>query len=139
MKTKVLELLSWAKKMMGYDASTRVNFAEDVLESLKKYSEDGEGGKNSSKGKALYEWLTDQSQFEKVGFIPNVMYIKINAKDKKDLKYLWVHPFGSETLLFMHKKLPIMVIANPMIRFNKTVLSEMKISKQESQILGISG
>lgn len=115
-------------------------FAE-TLNSLKSFSAEGEGKADTSAGEELYALLRS-GKFEVVGIAPSVMYAKIDGREK-DLNALWVHPFGSPTLLLKHKRLPVLLMTNPGLRYNESMLSEMKFNEGHlewlDEIAGISG
>jgi len=71
-----------------------------------------------------------------IGLGVNACYVRVNG-DKELLNSLWVHAFGSPVLMLKHKKLPVIVLAGPGIRYNSSILQEHGIDG--SEVLGITG
>ena len=91
-------------------------------------------------GRDLYDQFSDESTWEFIGFTPNVQYIKEKASSKAEREACWVHPWGTITLLFKHKKLPLCVSVNAGMRFNKSFLHEMKFNRDSApDLMGLSG
>lgn len=94
-------------------------------------------GKNP-KDVALARDLKNEKNFECIGFIPNVTYIKHNGT-KEQLEADWVHPFGSPTLLYAHKTLPMLIIAGPDIMYNDSMIRAIKENQYGESVAGITG
>lgn len=135
---KVKETLRWVLQLIACDEKYRYSVKELVLNGLSKFSARGEGHPDNSAGEELVDNLENTSKFTFVGFAPNIMYVK-KSGTKEEQKALWVHAFGTPTLVYASKTLPILVLANPGLRFNKSFLSEMKFNKDDFDLLGISG
>lgn len=120
---EVIEDLSWVELLSRLPSSEREKLRATILEALSKVSEDGEGKPDTSAGQMLVKMLA--SSFDFRGFGTNLQYLRMKGRDE-DLKSLWVHPFSMPTLIFSHKKLPVLLITHPALRWNKTVLQEMK-------------
>lgn len=130
--SKVYEILTWAKRILRYDSRTRLEIADEVLESIRKHvSSSGETSGDKSAGEKIVSMLEDSKSWKLMGFAPNMMYIKADAKTEEDLRSLYVHAWGTETLVFMHRKLPITIMTNPSMRVDKTILHEMKLAYPE--------
>lgn len=130
------EFLTWVKQLLGLKESDRSRLASEVFRGIGEFSHLGEGNQDTSTGKELQKEL--KKNFTVVGFAPNVSYIREKGS-KEDLEALWVHPFATPALLLAHKKLPILVIASGGLRFNETVLNEMKTNIDKYFLTGISG
>lgn len=137
---------SWANQMYDLGAmnpkkaqTNREGWRKKMMEWLICYKK----GKPSPEGQALVNMLKRECKF--VGFSPCVTYMMEKPRRHgswDDMRAQWVHPFGSPTMLFFHKKYPIAILANPNLRFDETVLSEIDKNRglrEMRNLLGITG
>lgn len=93
--------------------------------------------KNPEKGVVyLSDALESGKDYELVGFIPKIEYIKVEGP-KDELGVIWEHPHMSPNLLYKHKHLPVFIVAGPGLRFNDSVLNETGIDTRG--VRGITG
>ena len=136
----VTEILDWAIVMAKSSPEYRKEMVREVLESLKDFSEKGENNSDKSAGMNLFKEFSDPDDYEIIGFTPNVQYIKEKARSKEELEALFVHPWGSHTLLLKHRRYPFMVMVNPGIRLGKSYLKEMPKSVHAAEdVDGLTG
>jgi hypothetical protein len=64
-------------------------------------------------------------------------YLKVKGT-AEELECLWQHPWGTPQLLLKHKRLPVMIVAGPGIRYNKSIVQEMP-DNEEVDMTGITG
>lgn len=126
--------LSWVDTVLDAAPAARRKLKEAVIEGIKlfnanwrKKNEEFELVGTSPEARALYKTITS-GEVEFIGFAPNIHYIKESGKDD-ELSAIWQHAFGVPALLFKHKKLPMLLIVGPEIRFNRSVLTEIDANK----------
>lgn len=132
---KVISALTWCRQLAAAPVKARKKARKLALDAIGHFKK----GKASEEGKTLVESL--EKDFTFVGFCPSVSYIK-ETGSKDDLRAQWVHPFSTPSLLYKHKKLPVLIIANGNLDFNDSRLR--KIDKNMGldelhDILGITG
>lgn len=133
----VREALKWFDLYLKLGSSQRKNIRETVLKSLSEYSAKGEGHSDHEAGIQLVKSL--KANFDYIGIAPNIMYAKEKGT-KDDLKAIWVHPWGVPTLVYKHKKLPMIALVNPGIRYNESFIREMSMNRENlSQLYELAG
>lgn len=131
----VVQALSWVFLLVKASVSQRKKARKLALDGIEHFKKGGP----SKEGKDLVKDLKKNYHF--VGFAPNVIYVK-ESGPKQDLKYQWVHPFSVPTLLYKHKKLPMLVMVNGNLDLNDSRLRKIgkNVKLDELQnILGITG
>lgn len=136
----IITSLSWYRQLIHATKKRRHQFVDLVLEGLKVFK----NGKPNKAGQDFVKML--KKDCELIGFTPNVFYIKAGKKNGRDyaadMKTQWVHPFGSHTLLYKHKKLPFLIITNQNLKLDDSRLSDISENTSLSElqdILGITG
>lgn len=136
---KVKEYLSWVFTFIKSPEKFREKMREEILETLMMGPSPGQDSYSVGDAKKLISFLEDKKQVDFVGFSPNVFYMKEKGV-KDDLESVFIHPFSMPTLLYAHKKLPVLFLVNPGIRFNKNILSEMKYNEKDfKELFDITG
>lgn len=128
-----MEFLEWAVVFSKASPARRKEIYKLILESLKDFSEHGEGRADKSAGMELFRKFSDPNEYELVGISTGISYLRVFGTSQKELKARWIHPWGSPTLLLKHKRLPYMVEVNPGIRFGKSYLIEMPENKHAAE------
>lgn len=133
--SEVYSALTWCYQLVKSTRGHRQKAKRLALNAIKHFKK----GEASKEGDELAKELKENYEF--IGFIPSVSYVKEKGT-KKDLQAIWVHPFSTPTLLYKHKKLPVLVVVNGNIDFNDTRIR--KIDKNADldgleNILGITG
>lgn len=134
----VREYLSWVMTMLETPVKNRWRWVEVIIDGIRSYREQHET-KSDETVQYLSDALLDDSTWEIVGFVPNISYVRVDCPDREMLKYIWVHPWGTPPLLLKHKKLPICMIAGPGIRWDDTILRELKENGHVDKPLGFTG
>jgi hypothetical protein len=139
----VVTSLSWANQMLNIPSSKRKKIKKIILEACKIFRK----GQRSVEGDQLYQLLKG-NEVELIGYVPNVSYIKIEGSSEQ-LKSFWVHPFSIPTLAFKSKKYPMVMLVNPSITFNDSILKSLEIDgkllndindlKELKNMLGLAG
>lgn len=145
----IREHLTWIEKLLSMTSKARKLVREKVIAALQEEIENENSGYDPQSIEQIVEAL-DSKHFEFVGFMPNVTYAK-ESGDKDEMRALFVHPFGYPTLLYKHKRSPVYVFVNPLLRFNGSVLHEIPYSEykkfmdkgverpEEIELRGITG
>ena len=123
--------LSWVNTLVNSSKKIREEWVKIIIEGIRSYRNEKE-----DKGKYLSDVLVDENEYEMIGLGVNACYVKVDGP-KELLNALWVHAFGSPVLMLKHKKLPVIVLAGPGIRYNSSILQEHGIDK--SKVMGITG
>lgn len=149
-------LLKWVESLLSSSPGERRKLKNTVLNGIRhfnaKWNRTGKPKRDKSRdsldagytldkthpdGENLFKQLKS-SEVEFIGFVPDVTYIK-ETGPRKQLEVIWKHDFGTPGLLYKHKRLPLLLIAGPSIRFNKSVLAEIDANKQQGLLSGITG
>lgn len=131
------EYLGWVKQMINTPVKKRWEWVRLIFEGMKSYRP-----KNGTTKECLFlsDALQDENTWEIIGFSANLQYVRVDHKDEEMLKYVFVHPWGTPPLLLKHKRLPMFVIAGPGIRWNDTILREIKDNKiNKDELEGATG
>lgn len=135
MRDRVVTALTWVYQLVKSSKSQRTKAKELALDHILHFK----GGKKTEQSEALVNSLG--KEFEFVGFAPNIMYVKEKGS-AEDMKAQWVHAFSVPTLLYKHKELPVLIVANGNLDFNDSRLRKIdkNIDLDELRnILGITG
>lgn len=117
----IVTQLEWARQMLAMSSSKRKQIVKDILNDLKCFRKPTRANQKlniedwqvpTKEGKAMVEDL--KKNYRLVGFIPNVIYTKVDSNHKDELGVSYCHPFSMHTLLYAHKTLPISIIVNPL-------------------------
>ena len=133
----VIDSLDWVHELRNSPREFRKDLRKLVMDSLKSYSAKGEGNPDTRAGVALAKELVENYVFQ--GFAPNILYVKEKGQDRGEEEAIYVHPWGTPTLVFKHKYLPCVVMVNPGIRLDESFLQEMPFNKEYAEMLGFSG
>lgn len=125
------EYLSWVTLMTKIPVKARYEWLAQVIKGLKSYR-----GKSDKRRQWLSDMIMDSGEFETVGFAANTSYVKIDG-NAKELNCMFVHPWGSPTLLLKHKRLPLCVLVSASMRYDETILNEN--GGQNKQVRGLTG
>lgn len=113
----VKDYLPWVALMTKLPKSERLRWVRCVLDGIRSYR-----GKSPEKS----VWLSDvlqSSEFETIGFAANVSYVRLDG-NATEMSALYVHPWGTPTLLLKHKRLPVIIMASPSLRHDASLLAE---------------
>jgi len=124
---KVREFLMWVRWITRLTPAQRRELRTRTMTALTRVSEFGEGYRDTRAGMKLVNTLRADYDFR--GFASNLQYFK-ETGDESDLAAMHVHPFSMPALVFSHKSLPMVVLTHPTLRWNKSVLHEMKENKE---------
>jgi hypothetical protein len=119
--TNARESLSWAKTMKASSPERRKEWIGTIWDSFKSYRD-----KSSSKENYLSDALQDKSTWDIKGFSVNLQYVRLEHEEDSMLRFVFVHPWGTPALILEHTRLPMIVIAGAGIRWNDTILREIK-------------
>lgn len=138
------EYLSWALVMVQSaqknpekEREIRQRWVKHILDGIKSYR--SKIPKASAESKYLTDLLADEDTWELIGFAVNSQYIRIDHENDDMLKYIFVHPWGSPPLIYKHKRLPMFVTVGPNIRWNDSILRELKDNGYTDRVEGKTG
>lgn len=135
MSGEVKDGLSWVSTMLMTPAAERKKWVKMLLRNLRKAF-----NPNANKGETdeLVD-LLESSDVEIIGFAPNIQYLRVDGSEAF-LKAWWVHP-NQPTLIAKHKRLPLVFLAGPSLRFNETVIKEVNPENgvEEQSLVGFTG
>lgn len=132
----VRDYLSWVETILKLPQEARLKMVDAVISSIASYREKI-GGKTEEQ-KYLSEILKNQEDVELIGFSVNAMYVKAESEFQDELEAIFVHPWGTPVLAYKHKRLPIVFLVGPGVRFNESVLDEVK-GNPRVKVRGITG
>lgn len=144
------EYLNWAVVMVqtahkdpDRAREVRANWVEHILNGIKSYRDSGIKKGNlydsNQEKKYLTDLLADDSTWELVGFGVNLQYIRADHANDEMLKYIFVHPWGTPPLIYKHKRLPMFVTVGAGIRWNDSILRELKDNGYNDRVEGATG
>ena len=133
MRGGVKDHLSWFKTFLGCTEDERMTFVELILEGLRYYRQ-----YNKKDREWLSDVLEDESRFTLWGIAPNIEYALVEGGDEEMMQSRFIHAWGLPTLVYKHTTLPIIVMMNPAMRLNDTVLNEVSNPKQDD-LMGFTG
>lgn len=116
-------MLSWCDVVSKSSPNFRKKLVKKLLEGISEFDDE------------LVKEL-DSSNYKLIGICPNVSYYRVSGENSK---YQFVHPFGSPSLLYYVKNSPCLVITNPSLRYNSSVLDEIKLNDYKELVEGITG
>lgn len=128
---RVKDFLPWVALMTKLPASERRRWVKTIFDGIKSYR-----GKSAQKSVWLSDMLADSKEFELVGFAANVSYVRLDG-NATEMAALYVHPWGTPTLLLKHKTLPVILMASPSIRYDQTLLAEA--GNKTGRVKGFTG
>lgn len=119
----VEHMLSWCDTVAKSSPNFRKKLVSKLLKGISEMDEE----------------LADElqsSRFQLIGICPNVSYYRIKGEN---MDAQFVHPFGSPSLLYYMKDSPALIITNPSLRYNSSVLDEIKLNDYQDLVEGITG
>lgn len=133
MAARVKDYLPWVALMTKIPASERMRWVKEVFAGIRSYRNKQS---DASRASWLSDVLSDRKEFELVGFAANVTYVRIDG-NAMDLSAMYVHPWGTPTLLLKHKRLPVIIMASPSMRYDASLLAEA--GNKTSAVKGFTG
>jgi len=124
---KIRDALLWVYWISRLSPEKRREIKTRTFAALSRVSEYGEGYKDTRAGMKMVSELKMNYDFR--GFAFNLEYLK-ESGTKEELAARHVHPFSLPALVFSHKTLPMVVLTHPTLRWNKSVLHEMKENQE---------
>lgn len=119
----VISGLSWVADMIGFSVAHRKKVRRLVMEGILNFKR----GKPSKEATEFVNYLKQEGQF--VGFATNMTYIMENSKHADELESIWIHPLSEPSLLYKIKGMPILIVTNPNIEYNNSVLNKIEANK----------
>jgi hypothetical protein len=126
--------MKWANIIMWGTGKMRKKVVDAVLEATAIYKK----GKVSSEGKE-FQKLLKSNKVELIGFVPQVQYIRVDSTDPDDLEPIWEHKFSTATLLYQLKDTPIMLLVNPNVAYNQSILADIPENEHLMEIRNLRG
>lgn len=120
-----MKYLRWVNTFLATPSEERKSWVEELIQGFR----DQRKGKASPTMKYLSDVLSDGKEYDLVGVIPGIEYMKVEGP-ADELNCIWEHPHMNPQLLYKHKKLPVFIIAGPGLRWNESILNESGISDQ---------
>jgi predicted secreted acid phosphatase len=115
--------LSWVADILGFSVTNRKKVRRLVLEGILNFKR----GKPSKEATDFVNYLKQEGQF--VGFATNMTYVMENSKYADELESIWIHPLSEPSLLYKIKDMPILIVTNPNIEYNDSVLNKIEENK----------
>jgi hypothetical protein len=132
---EVKQALGWVYTMIKSPAKERKTWKRLILDGIRNaFNPKAKEGETENLVKLL-----ESSDVEIVGFAPNIQYIRLDGSEDF-LKAWWVHP-TQPTLIAKHKRLPLVFLAGPSLRFNESVIREVDPRKgvDKEDLIGFTG
>ncbi|NDC48775.1 MAG: hypothetical protein EBZ61_06815 [Micrococcales bacterium] len=131
----VRDSLSWVSTMLMTSGKDRKKWVKIILKNLlTAFNPAARPGETEELVNLL-----DGPDVEIIGIAPNIQYLRVDGSENF-LKAWWIHP-NQPTLIAKHKRLPLVFLAGPSLRFNETVIKEVNPEKgiQEESLVGFTG
>lgn len=134
MSSGVKDSLSWMMTMLMSPAKERKAMVKIILKNIRSaFNPRARKGETEDLVNLL-----ESSDVEIIGLAPNIQYLRIDGSEDM-LKAWWVHP-NQPTLIAKHKRLPVVFLAGPSLRFNETVIKELDSEGlKDDALLGFTG
>ena len=136
----IVTALTWVRDLLSFPVSARKKVRRIILKGILNFKK----GKPSQEANEFIDGLKKNGQF--IGFATNVSYVMEDSPNDEELNALWVHPFSEPTLLYKLKGLPVLIVTNPNIEYNDSVLNKIdnnnfnkELKKVLTNIRGING
>lgn len=138
--------LSWLDDLLESSQKRRKQLKAALLTGIREAKAEWTNHKNpeerkikskNPESKKLANWL-ESDDFDFIGFTPSIMYVK-ETGPKPDLDAIWHHDFAVPSLLYKHKDLPFLIISNPGLDFNNSVVKSIDANQYNAVIYGITG
>jgi hypothetical protein len=110
----------WFQEFAQMTQKDRVNVVSETLTALSKFNSTDD--KPTKAGIAFLEFLNRDCVLQGLSY--EYCYTMARGSEK-DLQSLFIHKFGLPTLVYHHRIMPILIVANPAIRKDKMVLAEI--------------
>lgn len=135
---RVVNALKWVDVFRKSPSVYREQRKKEILSALLEAAGDKDTTMNKASLLALKRALEDTTEFTLVGVVYQIRYFKLRGEEE-DLYPEWVHPFSVPTLMFASKKLPMIMIVNPALRYNKSFLSDIPFNKDLAEAQHLAG
>ena len=117
---KVKSFPGWYKDVQDHPASARKRLVEIALDNIRRG-----GNINDQVVPECDEMVkTLRRDYKLIGISPNLMYLKVDGS-REDLNATYIHPWGMTTLIFKHKKLPILLHVNAAMEWDESFLAKI--------------
>lgn len=118
--------LSWVEAVSRLSTQQKQILRDKIMDAIRSYR------KNKNKNELwLSDFLEKSKEFTLKGFCVNCNYVRMDG-DSDSIESLWIHPWGSQQLLFTHRDFPAMMIVGPTLRLNENLVGE-------SDMVGFTG
>lgn len=136
---RVIDALRWVEVFRQAPSKHRTMRVRQILDALEEAAGDLDTKMDKASLRALKAALEDPSEFTLVGVVYQMRYFKVTGDFENELLPEWVHPYSVPTLMFASKKLPMVMIVNPALRFNKSFLTDIPYNKNLAEAKNLSG
>jgi hypothetical protein len=131
-KVMCMNLLTWNMTLLKFSEKEREKMIDLVYDSILKFEN---GVEATQDGIDAVGFLKEECKL--VGFAPSINYIMHKERGEGSLECFWEHPFSIPTLAFKHKKLPLVILSNGNIEFDKSKLIQIFKIHKNIEIEGI--
>lgn len=133
--SQVAESMKYLRYIINSDRKDRENLKNQIIKGIEEsHNPDAYEGETED----LVNLLRSPD-VEIIGFVPNIQYIRLDGS-VDFLKTWWVHA-TQPTLIVKHKRLPLVFLAGPSLRWNKSVIKEVnpKSGIEKDDLIGFTG
>ena len=134
--SKIKESLKWVYTMIMSKPARRKEWVKLIIEGIRSYR--GENAQDKKGAVWLSDVIQDDSKWEVIGFSVHEAYVRLDGSED-ETNCMFIHPWGTPPLLLKHKTLPIIMTVGPGIRWNDTVLNELKGNEALEYIKNLVG
>lgn len=114
----IRQILAYANTVSRMSKNEKNRLKELIIDGIRTYRKGSE-----KKSEWLSDYVESGRDFEILGFALNHSYINVDP-GYGDTKPLWIHPWGTPSLLLKHKRLPYFMVTGPSIRLDENVRGE---------------
>ena len=132
----IVQALTWVKQFLLSSISIRKKHFQICLNGILNRT-----GKVKDENKFLVELIKNN---EVIGMATNINYLLVDG-DSEESKYIYVHPFSTPTILVKMKNIPCLILVNPNLDYNNSMLHRIEYNKyvellnDMKSLKGISG
>jgi hypothetical protein len=124
LETPQKERVEWVNTILNGIRSNTASYVYPMNQSTLPHRENSIVKATTKELENLVDYIKS-SDFEIMGFAPNINYIRVKGSPEY-LNAWWVHPFSSPALVVKHKKLPVIMLVGASIQKDRSTIYEVE-------------
>jgi hypothetical protein len=125
---EIITSLSWVELLLAISGKARRGLRKKCLDGIRFFKK----GKPSEQGDECVRFLKEDCTF--IGYAVNICYVMEQGESKTEEETIWIHPFSVPSPLYKVKGVPLMVVGNENLDYNKNVLNNIPANKYNEEL-----